>query len=188
MPDLWYPKAIRKPLLNHSDKGTVEQRNTIILHITEGTTAGGAIATFEQSQKPYRESSHFITDRDTKIYQLIPINETAFHASQINSHSVGIEHVALSAEGAAALNRVYMTAIASGKQQAFQPLPVKEEQYAASAELIVWLSKQLRIPIDRNHIRTHNEASPRDLHVQCCTGALDPDKLVNMAKDLSGTK
>jgi len=59
-----------------------------------------------------------------------------------------------------------------------------DDQYTASAALVVWLCKQLGLPLDRNHIRTHNEASPRDGHVLCCTGALDPDKVVTIAKTL----
>jgi N-acetyl-anhydromuramyl-L-alanine amidase AmpD len=158
-----YPAARWEPLSEHSAPGTLADRNTIVLHITQGSTAEGAIATFRASVHPNRVSAHFVIDRDGTVHQLVDINDTAWHASQVNSHSVGIEHVAMAAAGQAA------------------GMPATDAQYRASSALIKWLAGQMNIPIDRNHIRAHNEASPRDGHVLCCTGALDPDKLVGLA-------
>lgn len=162
-PTGWCPFAVDKPITQYA-YGTIHDRNTIVLHITEGPTAAGAIEWFRQSKVPNRISAHFVIDRDGTIYQLVSINDTAWHASQCNSRSIGIEHVAVS----------------SGPDKA--GLPVTYDQYIASAMLIKWLAEQMGIPIDRNHIRTHNEASPADHHTLCCTGALDPDKLVALAQ------
>lgn len=162
MPDLlYYPGAKFQALLGHSEQGTLSQRNTVVLHITGGSTASGAIATFVSSKKPNRVSAHFVIDRDGTIIQLLSIADTAWHASQCNGHSIGIEHVAV-----------------PGK------LMATEEQYESSARLVRWLCEQMKVPIDRAHVRTHNEASPRDLHTLCCTGAVDPDKVVSLAQNI----
>jgi len=157
-----YPAAIWKPLTGHSSPGTLAQRNTVVLHITAGSTMEGAFNTFQGSIAPHRVSAHFIIDRAGKVYQLMSVSETAWHASQANGHSVGIEHVAI---------------------------PVKllptEEQYAASAALVRWLCDQMKVPVDRIHVRGHNEASPADGHVGCCAPTLDPDRVVAMAAALS---
>jgi len=168
-------------LVNHYTLGTLTQRNTIVLHITEGTTASGAIATFINSSGKDSVSAHFVVDRDGSITQLVSIYNTAWHASQANAHSVGIEHVALSGYGARELNLKYADKIHAGTQKPWVYMPATDAQYEASARLINWLAGEMNISVDRNHIRTHNEASPRDNHVLCCTGALDPDKLVALA-------
>jgi N-acetylmuramoyl-L-alanine amidase-like protein len=92
------------------------------------------------------------------------VNDTAWHASQVNAHSVGIEHAAVTGT-----------------------LMATDAQYEASAKLIVWLAKLMNVPIDRKHFLTHWEASPIDNHRLCCTGALDPDRLVLLAQQLSKT-
>ncbi len=182
----WYPLAKQHRLpADHFLPGNGLPKNLIVPHITEGTTAAGAIATFEAS-KPEpegtgRTSVQFVIDRDGTVYQLVAISNIAWHASQVNAHAIGIEHVALSAKGAADLNAEFAAKIASGHQRPWVPLAATPEQYAASAKLIKWLCGEVGIPCDRLHIRTHNEASPRDGHVLCCTGALNPDQLVAQA-------
>jgi N-acetyl-anhydromuramyl-L-alanine amidase AmpD len=154
-----YPDAKWEPLVDHSAPGLLSNRNLIILHITEGSSAASAIATFRASVHPHRVSAHFVIDRDGTVYQLVDLNDTTWHASQVNSRSVGIEHAA-TAEGLAAT----------------------EEQYVASSKLVAWLCGVLKIPCDRTHVKSHNEASPTDGHVLCCTGGLDPDKVVTLAQ------
>lgn len=168
----WCPFADQRPLpLDHSDLRP-QPPTEIVLHITEGTTAGGAFATFAASVEPERVSAHFIVGRTGSIWQCVPLSRVAWHASQVNYHSIGVEHVALSAAGAADLNRRHP----SGAP--FVELPATGAQYAASARLLKWLCAEAAIPADRQHIRTHNEASPADDHVFCCTGALNPDQVV----------
>ena len=118
-------------------------------------------------------------DRDGTVTQLVSIWNTAWHASQANLHSVGIEHVALSAAGAAALNKRYPAHVP------WTEMLATEEQYKSSAKLIQWLCSAMGIKCDRAHIRTHQEASPADHHTLCCTGALDPDRVVEMAAHLN---
>jgi N-acetyl-anhydromuramyl-L-alanine amidase AmpD len=159
-----YPKAVWEPLTDHSAPGSLAQRQLIVLHITDGSTAEGAIETFRTSVHPNRVSAHFVIDRDGTVIQLVDINDTAWHASEVNSISVGIEHVAVP-----------------------ETLMATEAQYSASAALVAWLCGQMEIPCDRNHVKTHNEASPQDGHVLCCTGALNPDRVVVMASAVSAS-
>lgn len=174
----WCPFAIQRPLaLDHSDVRP-HPPTEITLHITEGTTPNGAFATFAASLAPHRVSAHFIVCRDGAIWQLVPLSRVAWHASQVNYHSIGIEHVALSAAGAADLNRRHP----SGAP--FVEMLATEAQYAASAKLLQWISPKFGIPLDRAHIRTHWEASPVDNHRLCCTGAMNPDRVVAMAAEL----
>ena len=167
-PLLIYPKAVWTPLFDHSAPGKLSDRDTIVLHITQGSTAAGAIATFKASKTPNRVSCHFVIGRGepATVYQLLSLDETAWHASQVNWHSIGIEHVAMAQSGG------------------FPAMPATYSQYEASAELVAWLCVQMGVPCDRAHVRTHNEVSPRDGHVLCCTGALDPDYVVKLAADL----
>jgi N-acetyl-anhydromuramyl-L-alanine amidase AmpD len=175
----WCPFATQRPLaLDHSAERP-QPPSEIILHITEGTTPGGAFATFAASVSPHRVSAHFIVCRDGAIWQLVPLSRVAWHASQINYHSIGIEHVALSAAGAADLNRRHPSGVP------FVEMLATEAQYAASAKLVAWLTGETGIALDRAHIRTHHEASPIDHHDLCCTGALDPDRLVQIAQSLA---
>jgi len=155
-----YPKAKWTPLLGHSAPGTLAQRNLIVLHITQGSTAAGAVATFRASQAPARVSAHFVVDRDGTVYQLLDLRDTAWHASAVNSRSIGIEHVAIAGT-----------------------LMATDAQYQASADLVAWLCGQMAILCNRQCIRTHNEASPQDRHILCCTGALDPDRVVKLAAE-----
>lgn len=160
-----YPGSVWKPLLGHSSPGTVAQRNLVVLHCTAGSTAEGAIETFQASVKPNRVSAHFVIEQDGTVIQLLSISDTAWHASTVNSRSIGVEHVGI-----------------PGK------LMATEEQYEASSELVAWLCGELGIPIDRLHVLAHAEASPEDGHVLCCKGVLDPDRVVEMAVSKSGQK
>ena len=172
----WCPFAQQHLLADHFTPGG-PRRNTIVLHITEGTTLNGALATFEQSAAPNRVSAHFVIGRDGTIVQCVSINNTTWHASQCNAHSIGIEHVALSQAGADVLNKAHP----SGTP--FLYMPATELQYMQSARLIQWLTRVLGIPVDRAHIRQHcRSTSPADHHTGCCNGALDIDKVVEQAQ------
>jgi N-acetyl-anhydromuramyl-L-alanine amidase AmpD len=144
--------------LDHSAEGTVA-RNLVVLHITAGPTAQSAINTFRTSVAPHRVSAHFCIDRDGTVYQLVDTERTAWHASQVNSRSIGIEHAAIPGT-----------------------LPVTEAQYAASAALVAWLCGELQIPCDSEHVMGHNQASPADGHVGCCEPTLSVEKVIAAAQ------
>lgn len=159
-PKLWYPSATKLPLLGHSSPGTVTQRNLIVIHCTGGSTMDGAYQTFKASVSPNRTSAHFIIDRVGVVFQLLPINETAWHASSCNSRSIGIEHVAVPV-----------------KQ------PANDFQYQASARLLRWLCAQMGIECNASTVVGHCFASPADHHT-CPTDAVDVDRLVEIAQNL----
>lgn len=165
----FYPEALRHPLSGHSWPGTLAQRTLIVDHIAEAGTAQGIIATFEASRSPGAVSAHFVIDQIGTVYQLLPLEDSAWHASQVNQHSVGIEHAAISDPS---------------PYPHTPPLPITDAQYAASAKLHKWLCGALNIPVDRAHIRSHNEASPADRHTGCCEPTLDLDKLVRLTLEL----
>lgn len=177
-----YPKAIWKPLLNHSAPGTLAQRSLIVLHSTDGPTASSAINTFAASVHPNRVSAHFVIDRDGTVYQLLDISDTAWHASQVNSRSIGIEHAALSQAGADWFNKKHAT---DNEWVHMVEMLATTAQYAASAELVKWLCGQMNVPIDAHHIQSHNTASPADLHFGCCEATLDPAKVISLAQSLA---
>ncbi|MBN2084927.1 MAG: polysaccharide deacetylase family protein [Anaerolineales bacterium] len=56
----------------------------IVLHITRGTLQ----ATLSEFQRPLNTSAHYVIDRDGQIYQMVPENLGAFHASCGGSRSV----------------------------------------------------------------------------------------------------
>ena len=161
MEPILFPQAVWKPLDHHSSPGTLAQRNMVVLHITEGANAAGTIEWFKQSSGKSAVSAHFVIDRDGTVYQLVSIADTAWHCNAANGHTIGIEHAAI-----------------SGK------LMATEEQYAASAMLVKWLCEQMKVACDREHVRSHFEVDQTHLHVQCCKGALDPDRVVSMASAL----
>lgn len=171
-----YPNGVVRTLTGHSEPGSLSDKNLIVLHITQGSSAASAIATFQQSQHPNRVSAHFVIDRDGTVYQLLDLSDIAWHASEVNSRSIGIEHAAIADSAHYKAGEPIPPAI----------LPVTDEQYQASAQLLAWLSKTLNIPIDREHIKGHFEASPSDGHVLCCSGALDIDNVVGLAHCLAG--
>ncbi len=109
----------------------------------------------------------------------------------MNRFAIGIEHVGLSQQGADEINRKHaaMTAKDGKTRPHVDALPCTEVQYQKSMKLIAWVCMKMRKSINRTVVRTHNESSPRDGHTFCCTGALDPDRVVRMAADyaLRGT-
>lgn len=155
------PFAVWEPIIGHSRPGQLAWKKKIVLHITQGPTAAGAIAWFKQSEGPAAVSAHFVIDRDGTIYQLVPLSDTAWHANAANAYSIGIEHAAIAGT-----------------------LLATEEQYSASAMLVAWLCKLLQLPCDRNTVRTHYEVSQISHHALCCTGALNPDRVVDMAQKI----
>ena len=138
----------------------------IVIHITAGgPRIDGTIAWFQDGErrdpKTGRQagpsSAHYIIGRDGEVVQMVRNADTAYHASSANSRSIGIEH---NANKPYRLNR--------------RDLPPTQEQYQASAHLVAWLAAQYGIPLDREHIVGHVEATPGDNH-DCPTTYWDWD-------------
>ncbi len=128
---------------------------TIVLHWIVGRLAA-ADATF---QDPKRVASAHYGIGGTIVHQYVKEEDTAYHAGKllINRQSIGIEH-----EGG-------------------PDLPISEETYKTSIELVASLCKKYAIPIDRQHIRKHEEISATQ-----CPGKLDIDRIVReVAKSMN---
>lgn len=141
----------------------------IVLHITDGheraLPVAQMFATPKAERKPPKASSaHFVIDQDGTIIQCVDLGDVAYHASEVNAISVGIEHCART-------------------PKEFGPndpgLPLTDAQYAASTALVAWLCRVSGLPPDRAHIKGHAEASPKDNHDDCPTGQLDWPKYMN---------
>ncbi|HTA72384.1 MAG TPA: peptidoglycan recognition family protein [Bryobacteraceae bacterium] len=171
-----YPKATWKPLQGHSSAGTLAQRTEVILHITDGDSEVGAFNQFQASTGKGASSAHFCIEQDGTVYQYVDLNDSAWHASQVNGHSVGIEHVAMTQRAAD-----YYNSLDNGNRV---EMPATAAQVKASAELVSWLCKLLNIPPDRAHVREHCEASPADQHPWCCHAELDPNAVVTAARQI----
>lgn len=64
----------------------------IVMHYTTTHTAQQAIDTLTIGER--QASAHYVVDRNGDIYQLVKDEFKAWHAPQVNSRSIGIEHVA----------------------------------------------------------------------------------------------
>lgn len=64
-------------------------------------------------------------------------SDIAWHAGnwRVNARSIGIEHAGYS----------------------YRPRSITEAEYKASARLVAYLARRMRIPIDRRHIIGHHE-------------------------------
>lgn len=65
----------------------------IVMHYTTTHTAQQAIDTLTVGER--QASAHYVVDRNGDIYQLVKDEFKAWHAPQVNSRSIGIEHVAI---------------------------------------------------------------------------------------------
>jgi len=123
----------------------------IILHWIAGTLAS-CDATF---QNPTRKASAHYGIGGDKLHQYVNESDTAWHAGNltVNRQSIGIEH-----EGG-------------------PTIPISDKTYKTSSLLIRDICQRYGIPLDRKHIKGHNEISATQ-----CPGTLDIDRLIKMAK------
>jgi hypothetical protein len=103
----------------------------IAIHDTEG----GWEASVATLQNDPGKSVHYIVNTDGTVGQFIPESYTGWHVGNYwyNEHMVGIEHVG------------YYT----------QPYP--DALYAASAELVAYLTSKYGVPLNRTHIIGHDQ-------------------------------
>jgi N-acetyl-anhydromuramyl-L-alanine amidase AmpD len=108
----------------------------IVIHDTE-ESYDAAMRAFRTATRGV--SAHYLVDSpDGRITQVVPTEDIAFHAGNywFNTHSIGIEHVGVLAEG----RRWYTEAV-----------------YQASAQLVRYLAERYHIPLDREHILGHED-------------------------------
>lgn len=121
----------------------------VVIHWIVGKLAA-ADATF---QDPKRIASAHYGVGNKVIHQYVKEEDTAYHAGNltVNRQSIGIEH-----EGG-------------------PDLPISEETYKTSAQLVADICRRYAIPVDRTHIIKHSEVKATQ-----CPGTLDIDRLVSM--------
>lgn len=172
-----YPSAIQVPAHPSNFRACFPKRATfslIVCHVTSGHDDPNGTAQMFAAKKDKPSSAHFVVGRkpevDEPIIQCVDLGDVAYHASQVNSTSVGIEHVGRE-PGEFGKNDL--------------GLPITEEQYAKSARLCAWLCRVAGIPVDDQHIVGHAECSPRDGHDKCPTGVAggwDWDRYIELVK------
>lgn len=107
----------------------------IVIHDTEGGWQG----TLNMVQDPtYVSWQYTMRSSDGKTWQHVLAKDVAWHAGNwyVNSHSVGIEHEGIAAQGA-----TWYT----------------EALYRNSARLVRYLAHKHRVPLDRAHIIGHDQ-------------------------------
>jgi len=152
-----YPAALWLPA-HHSNfrQGRAVQAPTrLVIHCTDGH--GEIRNTAAMIARPLAKptSFHFGVGQDGLIVQCVRVQDTAWHAHEANSYSIGIEH----------------SARTPGELGANDPgLPPSDKLYDASAALAAWLCKAFNIPASRVGILGHAEADKTTTHTKCPLG------------------
>jgi N-acetyl-anhydromuramyl-L-alanine amidase AmpD len=155
--------------------GRARPVDKIVIHITSGHANAYPVAKMWQ-EPGHGTSAHFVIGQDSTVIQCVRLIDTAQHAHDANSSSIGIEHCAR-----------------EPNEPSFPKgdlgLPPTDAQYHASAELVATLLQRFKIPCDRKHVLGHAEADPKTTHSKCPTGAWDWSKywpMVQAAFSYSG--
>lgn len=127
-------KFIESP---HFEKGSNRTIRYVVLHTVEGSLQG-CVSWFRNPKS--QVSAHFVVGFSGEIVQMVREEDIAWHAGnrRYNQESIGIEH-----EGFADKNQWTMA------------------QYRASAAITRYICKKYKIPIDRDHIISHQSITPQ---------------------------
>jgi N-acetyl-anhydromuramyl-L-alanine amidase AmpD len=150
IPAQWLPST------NYT-RGRSKAITTIVLHHTDGQPRFDRAV--EHLTKPGGQvSAHFVVGRGGEVAQLVRLEDTAWHASGVNSVSVGVEHCARTpgeldrGDRWAKLTRTQRAALldpgapAELLDSATDPgLQLTDAQLDASAALVAWLLRRLRL-------------------------------------------
>ncbi len=146
--------------------------NRIVIHITDSRGISGPIGWFQNPQS--QVSAHYVIGQDGEVVQMVHHNDKAWHARGANSDSIGIEHVAHSGWDT------------NTKQiEPHQILHPTDQEYCASAALVNWLCQQYGIPMDRQHIVGHAEASSATSHSLCPNSVWNWDYFMGLVTSAS---
>lgn len=119
---------------NYSSRsGGTSSIDSVVIHTTEGSHSS-AVSWFRNASSDV--SAHYVVKRsDGAVTQMVYDEDRAWHATNYNSRSIGIEH-----EGHAHSSSNWTEAMLEG-----------------SARLSAWVSTQYNIPVDRDHFIGHSE-------------------------------
>ncbi len=117
---------------------TAADIDTVVIHQAAGTYEGCVSWFAQKHNPPYGPTSaHYCISREGDITQMVKIKDVAYHAGNLNSRSIGIEH-----EGRA--DRDLFT----------------ETEYQASAMLVKWLAETYTVPLTKSNIVRHHGSCP----------------------------
>lgn len=148
----WAPS----PNYTHGRGGTAV--DFVVIHQTDGQPRVDRALVHLQNTEPssgHRVSAHFLVSQVGEVYQLVDTDDSAWHCSGWNKRSVGIEHVA-------------RTPKELGPDDL--GLPLTAEQLRASAKLVAWLLRELKLPIEA--VVPHC-SSPTTTHRDCGQNVVD---------------
>lgn len=154
-----YPLAVWCPTANYT-RGRAKAVTAIVYHHTDGQPRlDRAVKHLQKSRADYAAegrdkggvSAHFLVGQGGEIVQLVHLADTAWHASGVNAHTVGIEHIARTP---------------SELSPSDPGLKLTQPQLAASAALVAWLCARLQMPVDDAHIVPHH-CIPGTSHSDC---------------------
>lgn len=133
----------------------------IVLHWIVGPLSA-ADAVFKNPNLEKPRSAHFGISGNI-VHQYVKEEHTAYHAANwdYNVKSIGIEH-----EGGQMVNGARVVP--------------SQATHETSAQLIATLSKKYGIPLDRAHIKKHNEIVATE-----CPGSLNVDWIIGRAKEIN---
>jgi V8-like Glu-specific endopeptidase/N-acetyl-anhydromuramyl-L-alanine amidase AmpD len=172
-----YPQADRfAPAANFYASPKPRSIDTIVIHITDGhPDIEGTISWFQTPEQKIKgkrvyASSHYVVGQQGQVVQMVRNQDVAYHASEANAHSIGIEHAARSPHE-------------WGKND--PGFDVTDAEYCASAALVRWLCNEFNLPMDRDHIKGHVEVDPKKRHPDCPIGVWNWDYYMSLVT--SGT-
>lgn len=130
--------------------------DTIVIHTTVGSAEAAATRFADLKSNV---SAHYLVKKDGSLIHFLEETYTAYHAGNyiMNKRSIGIEH-----EDGGDYNGIRPDAL-----------------YQTSAKLVRDICQFYNIPIDRDHIKKHNEVSDAPTG---CPDALDIDRIVREAQ------
>jgi len=130
-----YPGATWRAAAEDTKKGTIKSHENIVIHTVGGSGSGRkAINWFRYAGRKVPTATHFVIQKTGKVTQMHDLNTRVWHAGNLNSKSIGIEHGAPGAEGPPA---------------AFWNSPEGNRLLESSAKLVSWLSDKYNIPKER---------------------------------------
>lgn len=152
------PFATWAPSPNYSRGRDNTPVDLIVQHHTDGQVRTDRALAHLQNAEPssgHRVSAHFLIGQAGDVFQLVDVDDAAWHCSGWNKRSVGIEHVA-------------RTPRELGRDD--PGLPLTAAQLRASAQLVAWLLRELKLPIEA--VVPHC-SSPVTTHKDCGQDVVD---------------
>lgn len=131
------PDAKWEPSPHFTPGGKDRKIEYVVMHTVEGSYEG-CISWFKNPKA--QVSAHFVVAYDGRIAQTVKEEDVAWHAGdkEYNLKSIGIEH-----EGYADKDGWTLA------------------QYKASASITAYFCKRYKVPIDRDHIISHQSITPK---------------------------